>query len=80
MNNDLILEALECLEMLNEDCDASKKIKQKTSVIITLLKNNQEFAVDKALMELEDLNSNNISSYHRTQIWDIVSLLESSRN
>jgi len=80
MNNELVQEAVECLEMLNEDGDASKRIKQKASEVITILKNNEDLAVDKALMELEDLNSNDISSYHRTQVWDIVSLLESARN
>ncbi|PIN87680.1 hypothetical protein COV12_02615 [Candidatus Woesearchaeota archaeon CG10_big_fil_rev_8_21_14_0_10_32_24] len=80
MNNELIQEALECLEILNEDADASKRIKEKARKVIALLNSQQEFVLDKALMELEELTSSEISSYHRTQVWDIVSLLESAKN
>ena len=36
-----------------------------------------ELAVDKALIALAELNSIDLSSYHRTRVWDIISLLES---
>ncbi|NQV91572.1 UPF0147 family protein [Candidatus Woesearchaeota archaeon] len=80
MNEELLQEALECLEMLNEEVDASKRIKERVLKVITILNSQQEFKLDKALMELEELNSNEISSYLRTQVWDIVSLLESAKN
>ncbi len=80
MNNELVQEALESLEMLQEDDDASKRIKEKANKVITLLNSQEEMAISKALMELEELNSNDTSSYIRTQVWDIVSLLESAKN
>ncbi|MBT3836084.1 hypothetical protein HOD05_01705 [Candidatus Woesearchaeota archaeon] len=80
MNNELLQEALGSLEMLQEDDDASKRIKEKANKVITLLNSQEEMAISKALMELEELNSNEISSYLRTQVWDIVSLLESAKN
>ena len=80
MNEEILQEALESLEMLQEDQDASKRIKEKTHKVITLLNSQEEMSISKALMELEELNSNEISSYLRTQVWDIVSLLESAKN
>lgn len=47
---------------------ASKHVKQ----------NPDDFVIDKALRELEELDSSEIPPYDRTQLWDIISLLESS--
>jgi uncharacterized protein (UPF0147 family) len=70
-------EVVRSLSALKEENDVSRRFKEKTEEIITLLSTNSAMAIEKALSELEELNSYEISSYHRTQVWDIVSMLES---
>ena len=68
---------IEALEFLKEDTMTTKKLKDTANQIIILLKEDSDSKVDKALRELEELDSSEIPSYDRTQIWDIVSMLES---
>ncbi len=70
-------DAITLLNNLEQDPDINKRVKEKSSQILTLLQSNSPLCVQKALFALEELNSQDLSSYHRTQIWDIVSLLES---
>jgi len=77
MNSPLISEIISHLDELKEDGDTSKNLKAKLSQVITLLNSHSELSVDKSLLLLEEVNSLNLSSYHRTQVWDIISLLES---
>ncbi|MBR9683368.1 hypothetical protein GOV03_02400 [Candidatus Woesearchaeota archaeon] len=72
---------IEALEFIKEDPIILKKVKEKADHVITLLKESAqdpEFTIDKVLRELEELDSSEIPSYDRTQLWDIISLLESS--
>lgn len=73
-------EAIALLETLKEEFDSNKKAKEKLSGVIAILDKNADLAVEKALIELEELNSLNLPSYHRTQVWGVVSLLESMKN
>lgn len=70
-------EAIDLLSMLIEDSETSKSFKEKARAAITILQNNKELALDKAIQELEELGSHELPSYHRTQVWDVISLLES---
>ena len=70
-----VIEALECHK---EDPITIRRVKEKAEQIILLLQSSEQNLTDKALRELEDLDSSEIPSYDRTQIWDIISLLESS--
>ena len=79
MNNDF-QEVIVRLEELKEEFDSNKKLKEKMDVVISILRKNPDLVIEKALSELEELNSLNLPSYHRTQIWDVVSLLESLKN
>jgi uncharacterized protein (UPF0147 family) len=72
-------EAINQLTMLIEDIDATKIFKEKATSSIEILKSGVDLAVEKVLLNLEDLNNNDISSYHRTQLWDVISLLESMK-
>ena len=72
--------AVESLTALKDEIDVSKRFKEKTEKIIALLTDDSELSIEKALLELEELNSSDLSSYHRTQVCDIVSLLESMKN
>lgn len=78
--NEPIKEALAQLEALKEEFGSNKKVKEKLDAAIAILTKNADLAVEKALIELEELNSLNLASYHRTQVWDVVSLLESLKN
>jgi len=75
--SDRFHEVIEALEFLKQDSMTIKKVKERADLIIKLLKGNSENNIDQALRQLEDLDSSEIPSYDRTQIWDVVSLLES---
>jgi len=70
-------EIIEHLEMLKEDQDTNKRVQEIINNVITILKNNKELSVQKAVLELEEINSQNVNGYLRTQLWDIMSKLES---
>ena len=78
--NDNLQEVIGRLEELKGEFDANKRLKEKMDLVISILNKNQDLMIEKALSELEELNSLNLPSYHRTQIWDVVSLLESLKN
>ena len=75
--NPELQEVVEYLRALKEEQDVSKKFKEKTEHVITILTSGAQLSVEKALLELEELNSLNLSPYHRTQVWDAISMLES---
>ena len=70
-------EVIDALEFLKEDSMTIRKVKEKADLIINLLNLESESKIDQALRELEELDSSEIPSYDRTQIWDVISLLES---
>lgn len=78
MNN--VNEIVQLLEEIAADQLVSKRLKEKISEIITLLNNQQDLCVEKAIQELEGLNGIDIPSYNRTQLWDVVSMLERSNH
>ncbi|PIN73559.1 hypothetical protein COV20_05035 [Candidatus Woesearchaeota archaeon CG10_big_fil_rev_8_21_14_0_10_45_16] len=80
MGNEIIEEAVENLTALMEDSDISKKCKEKVEKIIEILHSDVNLSVEKALDALEEMSSSDISSYHRTQIWGIISILETAKN
>jgi len=70
-------QVIENLEFLKEDPLVIKKVKETANQIISILKQQDiEFNVEKALQHLDELNSSEIPSYDRTQLWNIVSMLE----
>lgn len=79
-NSSHFQEILDSLNILKDDQDVSKRFKEKTERVIDILVCNEPLAAEKALLELEELHSLDISSYHRTQVWDIISMLESLKN
>jgi uncharacterized protein len=71
---------IDALADLKADSTVPKNIKTKIDLIITTLNEKVEtpIKVHKALNELDEMgDDNNIQSYTRTQLWDIVSMLES---
>ena len=79
MNTSRTQEVVDFLHQLKEEPDVSKRFKEKTDHIITLLDTHSELSIEKALAALEELNGSDLSSYHRTQVWDVISMLESSK-
>ena len=73
-------EAIDFLQELQEEQDFSKRCKIQTTKVISLLSSKEELCLDKALIELEELNTFEMPSYHRTQVWDAISMLECLKN
>lgn len=70
------------LRIIEEDNTVPKNVRSKIKSAISALEdpNGKETKVkiDKALQELDDLSDDpNLPSYTRTQIWNVVSTLES---
>lgn len=71
---------IENLCELKEDIDISRRFKEKTEHIITILHEPSQLAVQKALLELEELGSLDATSYHRTQVWGVMGMLAGIKN
>lgn len=71
---------IEYLEELKEDNTISKNMRAKISVIMNILNGDTELSlrINKAMQNLDEISEDSaIHSYTRTQIWNIVSMLES---
>tara|TARA_B100001971_G_C18106684_1_gene491894 strand:- start:13 stop:267 length:255 start_codon:yes stop_codon:yes gene_type:complete len=80
---DIILkeELFDSFIKIEEDDSIPKNIRIKLKTISSNLKNKEEttaFRIDKAIQELDEISEGvNVPDYVRTQIWSIVSSLES---
>lgn len=81
MSEETIISVIETLSQIQEDISVPKNIRSKMENAIQALQDDtksKEVKVDKSLQELESLDEDpNIPVYTRTQIWNVVSLLES---
>jgi len=78
-SKELEKETIETLEELETDINIPKNIKNKIQDIINILKEETEISIkiNKALHELDEISDDpNLEAYTRTQIWNIVSILE----
>ena len=79
--NDLNPEIFSVFSQLDEDQTVPKNVKLKLKDTITILQEDNKdmaFRVDKALEWLDELcEDSNIPNYTKTQLWNLVSLLES---
>ncbi len=78
-SEELTAETIEQLQELEEDTNIPKNIKIKVKGITDILKGDVELSIkiNKALNELDEIsNDPNLEAYTRTQIWNIVSILE----
>lgn len=79
MTHDSTMEIIEFLAEFQEDSTVPKNVKAKIQKVAKILEGTDDISikVDRALLELDDIqNDTNIQSYVRTQIWNIVSMLE----
>jgi uncharacterized protein (UPF0147 family) len=70
---------IEILEELKTDISVPRNVKEKIDNTIVALKENNDIKlrINKALHELDDIaDDTNLQPYTRTQIWNVVSLLE----
>ncbi len=78
-SEDSVQGIIELIEELKEDTTLPKSVITKLDHIIDLLSKNENLSIkiDKVLNELDDLTCDaNLPPYTRTQLWNIVSLLE----
>ena len=74
-----IKEVVIVLQELQEDLTVPRNVKNKIQCTIDALKEDKEYSirVNKALHELDEISDDtNIDQYTRTQIWNVVSVLE----
>ena len=67
------------LNEIQADATVPRNVRTKIEAIVNTLKDDTELSikVNKALNELDELaNDVNLQSYTRTQIWNIMSVLE----
>ncbi len=80
MKNDKEIEGIvEALNSLVDDPSVPKNVKTTVEKIVSILGENVDLSikVNKALHELDEVsNDTNLQSFTRTQIWNIVSMLE----
>ena len=74
-----VSDIISMLEELKGD-STNKRFKEKAEQIITLLKLDSHLALEKARFILEEVEAFDLSSYHRTQVWDLISALESVKS
>jgi hypothetical protein len=71
---------IDALNELQSDNSLPKNIKTKIEGVLGLLKSNDELSIvlNKVMHELDDVaNDSNLPSYLRSELWNIVSMLES---
>lgn len=67
------------LKELLEDNTVPRNVRNKLSDVITLLEGEEDesIKVNKALDEFDEIsNDTNLQPYTRTQLWNVVSMLE----
>ena len=79
MSDEQIGSIVEVIHDLMDDNTVPKNVKAKLDSIASILREDIELSirVNKALSELEEVaDDTNLQSYTRTQIWNLVSMLE----
>lgn len=79
MTEENLKEVIGALAELIEDSTVPRNIKNKIGIIINTLKEKTDLSirVNKALHSLDEIaDDTNLQSYTRTQLWNVVSLLE----
>ena len=79
MSDEALKDVVDLLLEITEDSTIPKNVKRKMSEVMKILEQDGDIPirVNKSLYELDDVvNDNNMPSFARTQIWNVVSLLE----
>lgn len=79
MDKDTIINIVTALNEMKDDSTVPKNIKGKIDIMINMLKEDSEesIKVSRVMHEIEEITEDaNIEPYTRTQIFNVVSLLE----
>ena len=76
---DCLFDAMSLLNQLSSDNTIAKSVRKTVTEVIDILSLNEELPVkcDKAIQLLTINEDPNIDPYTRTQIWSLLSMLES---
>ena len=80
MQNENLTEVFEYLKELKDDNTISKNVREKISQIMNVLNESSELSlrINKVMQNLDEISEDvSLPSYTRTQIWNIVTMLES---
>lgn len=81
MSREKLSQAIAILDQIYEDKTVPKNVKEAVKNAKAALENEsleESIRINKALHELEKISEDpNVSAFTRTQIWNVVSLLES---
>ncbi len=72
-------EVVKSLDEIRADATVPRNVRAKIELIINTLKEDIELSikVNKALNEIDELSGDvNLQAYTRTQIWNVISVLE----
>ena len=75
----LIDSVIVALNDLHSDSSVPRNVRSKIDVMITTLKQDSELSikVNRCLSELDEISNDvNLQSYTRTQLWNVMSILE----
>jgi len=78
-NDEKLSSVLELLSELERDSTIPKNVKSTINKILTILKDNSEnsIKIDKVMHMFDELNEDpNIDPFTRTQLWNVISMLE----
>ncbi len=70
---------VDCLSEIHKDITVPRNVRTKIEIIVNTLREDLETSikVNKALNGLDEIASDvNLQSYTRTQIWNVMSVLE----
>ena len=80
---DGIVEVVQLLNQIEEDLSVPKNVRNRINLMKLMFEQKSldiHIKIDRSLQELDEISDDpNIPSFIRTQIWSIVSLLESRK-
>lgn len=83
-NEKAIGDVISAISELQEDNTVPKNVKEKVLAILETLRNEKmelSMRVDKARQILDEVaEDSNLQSYTRTQVWNVVSMLEKAQD
>lgn len=81
MPDEKIRDVIDVLSSIEKDFSVPKNVRIRIKNAYSALEKNEKsmaVRIDQSLQELDDISDDpNIPSYTRTQIWNVVSMLES---
>ena len=80
MQDTRVQSIIESMQEIASDNTVPRNVKEKLHLLVKVLQNESEDILlrkDKALSELDEIEEDtNLQAYTRTQIWNLVSVLE----